>query len=139
MKITEVRIFPKEGADKKLRAFATVTFDDCFVVRDIKIIEGNKGYFVAMPSRRVKEPCSKCGHRNVARSFYCNQCGGKLPVQPLRNLDTQLLQAEHKDVAHPITVECREYIQQAVLEAYQKEKDKLQFSLTQGDEEQQRQ
>ena len=136
MKITEVRIFPKEGADKKLRAFATVTFDDCFVVRDIKIIEGNKGYFVAMPSRRVKEPCPKCGHRNVSRSFYCNQCGGKLPVQPLRNLDTQLLQADHKDVAHPITVECREYIQQAVLEAYQKEKDKLQSSLTQGDAEQ---
>ena len=132
MKITEVRIFPKEGADKKLRAFATVTFDDCFVVRDIKIIEGNKGYFVAMPSRRVKEPCPKCGHRNVIRSFYCNQCGIKLPAPPIRDLDTQALQAEHKDVAHPITVECREYIQQAVLEAYQKEKDKLQTSFSQG-------
>ena len=133
MKITEVRIFPKEGPDKKLRAFATVTFDDCFVVRDIKIIEGNKGYFVAMPSRRVKEPCPKCGHRNVIRSFYCNQCGAKLPVQPFRNMDTQLLQAEHKDVAHPITVECRESIQQAVLEAYQKEKDKIQTSLSHGE------
>lgn len=132
MKITEVRIFPKEGPDKKLRAFATITFEDCFVVRDIKIIEGNKGYFVAMPSRRVKEPCSKCGHRNVIRSFYCNQCGAKLVVQPVRNMDAEALQAEHKDVAHPITVECREYIQQAVLEAYQKEKDKLYTSSSPG-------
>ena len=137
MKITEVRIFPKEGADKKLRAFATVTFDDCFVVRDIKIIEGNKGYFVAMPSRRVKEPCPKCGHRNVIRSFYCNQCGTKLPVPPGRNLDTELVQAEHKDVAHPITVECREYIQQVVLEAYQREKDKISPSLSHGQRDQQ--
>ncbi len=128
MKITEVRVFPREGSDKKLRAFATITFDDCFVVRDIKIIEGNKGYFVAMPSRRVKEPCSHCGHRNVIRSRHCNQCGGSLPLAPaeaMRGPDPHLLQAEHKDVAHPITADCREYIQRAVLEAYQKEKDRL--------------
>lgn len=135
MKITEVRIFPKEGADKKLRAFATITFDDCFVVRDIKIIEGNKGFFVAMPSRRVKEPCPKCGHRNVVRSSYCNQCGAKLSQQygpPLQTSDPHLLQAEHKDVAHPITVECREYIQNIILETYQREKEKLQTFQEQG-------
>lgn len=140
MKVTEVRIFPREGSDKKLRAFATITFDDCFVVRDIKIIEGNKGYFVAMPSRRVKELCSHCGHRNVIRSHYCNQCGGSLPAPPpetLRGTDPHLFQAEHKDVAHPITAECREYIQRTVLEAYQKEKDKL--SVPQEQEQQQAQ
>ncbi|MBI4115064.1 MAG: septation protein SpoVG family protein [Candidatus Omnitrophica bacterium] len=136
MKITEVRIFPKEGADKKLRAFATITFDDCFVVRDIKVIEGNKGYFVAMPSRRVKEPCLKCGHRNVIRSRFCNQCGSSQPQ--LVNTAEQMMdpstlsQAEHKDVAHPITAECRDYIQRLVLEAYQREKDKLQTSHFQG-------
>lgn len=125
VKVTEVRIFPREGSDKKLRAFATITFDDCFVVRDIKIIEGNKGFFVAMPSRRVKEPCPQCGHRNVIRSRYCNQCGGNLPAPPpdsIRGSDPHLLQAEHKDVAHPITADCREYIQRTVLEAYQKDK-----------------
>ncbi len=135
MKVTEVRIFPKEGTDKKLRAFATVTFDDCFVVRDIKIIEGNKGYFVAMPSRRVKEPCSKCGHRNVVRSRFCNQCGGKLPELHASSdpvSDPHLLQAEHKDVAHPITVEFREYVQRIILEAYQKEKGKFQTLQAQG-------
>lgn len=139
MKITEVRIFPKEGLDKKLRAFATLTFDNCFVVRDIKIIEGNKGYFVAMPSRRIKEPCPRCGHRNILRSHYCNQCGVALPTmvaEPDREGNQVLRQAEHKDVAHPITAEFREYIQSAVLEAYHKEKEKLQEYQGQGQQSQ---
>jgi len=139
MKITEVRIFPKEGLDKKLRAFATLTFDNCFVVRDIKIIEGNKGYFVAMPSRRIKEPCPRCGHRNILRSHYCNQCGVALPTMAAeldREGNQDLRQAEHKDVAHPITAEFREYIQSAVLEAYHKEKEKLQEYQGQGQQSQ---
>ncbi len=53
MKITEVRIFPTESKDGKLKAFATMTFDDWFVVRNVKIIQGNNGFFVAMPSRKA--------------------------------------------------------------------------------------
>jgi stage V sporulation protein G len=52
MQITEVRVFPAKKADEKLKAFATVTFDHCFVVRDLKVINGNKGLFIAMPSRK---------------------------------------------------------------------------------------
>jgi stage V sporulation protein G len=59
MEITEVRVFLKEGQDKKLKAYATLTFDKSFVVRNVKVIEGNKGLFVAMPSRRLKDPCPK--------------------------------------------------------------------------------
>ncbi len=50
MEITEVRISLRN--DDKLKAFASVTFDDCFVVRGLKIIEGASGTFVAMPSRK---------------------------------------------------------------------------------------
>ncbi len=134
MKITEVRIFQKEDDDKKLRAFATVTFDDCFVVRDIKIIEGIKGCFVAMPSRRVKESCPRCRHRNVIRSRYCNQCGASLEMigsqrlKPEREDDlvqSRVRQSEHRDIAHPITAEFREAIQNVVLATYEKEKMKL--------------
>ena len=50
MEITDVRISPRD--EDKLKAFVTVTFDECFVVRGVKIIEGNQGLFVAMPSRR---------------------------------------------------------------------------------------
>lgn len=54
MNITEVKISPIDG-DEKLKAFATVTFDDCFLIRDLKIINGKKGFFVAMPSRKMKD------------------------------------------------------------------------------------
>jgi len=50
MEITEIRVSLHD--DNKLKAFASITFDDCFVVRGLKIIEGAKGTFVAMPSRK---------------------------------------------------------------------------------------
>lgn len=51
MKVTEVRITPREE-DGRLKAFANITFDDCFVVRGLKVIDGNDGLFVSMPSRK---------------------------------------------------------------------------------------
>jgi len=133
MQITEVKIFLKEGQDKKLKAYATVTFDSMFVVRNVKIIDGNKGLFVAMPSRKLKDPCPKCNFRNTVRSKFCNQCGASLPMTEPKapaaatggsgaSFGDEARQSEHKDIAHPITTECRDYIQKKVLEAYDKEK-----------------
>ena len=53
MEITEVRVFPMN--EDKLKAYATITFDNCFVVRDLKVISGNTGLFVAMPSKKRKD------------------------------------------------------------------------------------
>lgn len=53
MQITEVRIALRN--EDKLKAFASVTFDDCFVVRGLKVISGAQGYFVSMPSRKRKD------------------------------------------------------------------------------------
>lgn len=55
MKITDVRVRLVKKDDSKLKGVASVTFDECFVVHDIKIIEGNEGYFIAMPSRKTGE------------------------------------------------------------------------------------
>ena len=122
MDITEVRIFLKhDDSNKKLKGYATITIDNAFVVRNVKIIEGNKGLFVAMPSRKVKESCPKCGFKNVVRSRFCNQCGGSLPMKGAPT-DEMARQAEHKDIAHPITIQCRENIQKKVLDAYQLER-----------------
>jgi stage V sporulation protein G len=52
MKITEVKVYPVRKPDEKLKAFATIILDDCFVVRDLKVINGNTGLFVAMPSKK---------------------------------------------------------------------------------------
>ncbi len=53
MDVTEVRVFPVD--EDKLRAYVTVTFDHCFVVRDLKLIRGKTGLFVSMPSKRRKD------------------------------------------------------------------------------------
>ena len=81
VKITEVRVFPKTDKINKLCAFANITFDGCFVVRGLKVLEGTKGLFVVMPSRKVKGD-------------------------------------DYRDIAHPITAEFKDYIQQEVLKAY---------------------
>ncbi|RJP27990.1 MAG: hypothetical protein C4533_05795 [Candidatus Omnitrophota bacterium] len=125
MEITEVKVFLKDSPDKKLKAYATVTFDNAFVVRNIKVIEGSSGLFIAMPSRKIKQPCQKCGFKNESRSKYCNQCGAQLVVssRPLSQEEAaNNSQLEHKDIAHPITQSFREYLQKRVLEAYEQEK-----------------
>ena len=53
MNITEVKVLPVDG-DERLKAFVSMKIDDCFVVRDMKIISGDTGFFVAMPRRSVK-------------------------------------------------------------------------------------
>lgn len=53
MEITEVKVFPVN--EDKLKAYVTIIFDNCFVVRDLKIINGNTGLFVAMPSKKRKD------------------------------------------------------------------------------------
>jgi stage V sporulation protein G len=127
--ITEVRIFPKEGKDKKLKAYAAVTFDSVFVVRNIKIIEGSKGLFVAMPSRKLREACAGCGFTNPVKSKFCNECGKAIAASIARvrseanfHEDTEQRQSDHRDIAHPITPEFRDYLQTKVLTAFQTEK-----------------
>lgn len=54
MEITEVKVYPVNESGR-LKAYATVVFDNCFIIRDLKVIEGDKGFFVSMPSRRRKD------------------------------------------------------------------------------------
>jgi stage V sporulation protein G len=52
MEITEVKVFPIQ--EEKLKAFVSIVFDQCFMVNDIKIIQGREGLFISMPSRKKK-------------------------------------------------------------------------------------
>ena len=54
MRITEIKVLPVDG-DEKLKAYVTIKPDDCFVVRDMKVIKGNTGYFIAMPAKKMKD------------------------------------------------------------------------------------
>jgi stage V sporulation protein G len=120
VEITEVRIKLIEDGGERLHAFCSITFDDCFVIRDLKIIEGSHGPFVAMPSRKLTVHCPQCGMKNHLRSAFCNQCGTRQKDErPARDEDgrTKL----YADIAHPINSSCREMIQDHVIREYQNE------------------
>ena len=82
MQITEIRVHLR--SEDKLKAFVTVTFDHAFVVRNMKIIEGNKGLILCMPSRKLPD-------------------------------------GTYKDIAHPITVDFRKYLEDNIMAAYEGE------------------
>ena len=123
MKITEVRVKLVSNKDDRLKAFCSITMDSEFVVRDIKIIQGAKGYFVAMPSRKMSDHCEKCGGKNHLRAKYCNNCGSSLKDNRARK-DFKGRMKLHADIAHPINVECRKRIQETVSNAFKEELEK---------------
>ena len=120
MEVTEVRIKLINNPEDRLRGFCSVTFDHCFVVRDLKIIEGNSGPFVAMPSRKLTDHCGKCRSKNHLRANFCNQCGTKLVHDRVEH-DSGGRAKLYADVAHPVNAACREKIQRCVVEELQKE------------------
>jgi stage V sporulation protein G len=121
VEITEVRIkLTDDLLGERLKAFCSVTFDHCFVVRDLKIIEGANGPFVAMPSRKLTFHCPECRGKNHMRAAYCNQCGRSLKEhQPAADDEGRI--KLYADIAHPINSSCRELIQEGVIAAYQEE------------------
>lgn len=90
MEVTEVRIYPQK--EKRVKAYATITLDNVFVIHNLRIVAFNDGVKIFMPSRKTSN-------------------------------------GTHKDVAHPISNELRQQIEQKVLDAYnQKTGEKLQIS-----------
>jgi len=131
MNITEVRVKLTEAKKNRLQAFCSITIDNDFVVRDLKIIEGYKGAFVAMPSRKLADKCPKCNSKNYLRARFCNDCGAKLDDKRALGESRGEAGEESKgkfklyaDTAHPINSKCRDEIEQKVLAAYKEETEK---------------
>lgn len=123
MDITEIRIKLMNDPQDRLQAFCSITFDHCFVIRDLKIIQGTKGSFVAMPSRKLTDRCPRCTTKNQIRARFCNDCGTRLrDDRALRDDDGRA--KLYADIAHPIHSDCRDMIQRRVLEAYLNELEK---------------
>lgn len=126
MEISEIRIKLMEDPNDRLQAFCSVTFDGCFVIRDLKIIQGTKGSFVAMPSRKLTDRCPRCSAKNALRSRFCSECGVRLEEErALKNHDGRA--KLYADIAHPINSDCRDMIQRKVLEAYALEIERSQL------------
>jgi len=141
MEITEVKVKVVPRGNNKLKAFATITFDNAFVVKDIRVIQGLKGMIIAMPAKKLTFRCFKCGCKNPMRARFCNECGGRVrPGQPRRNPTTGR-PVHQVDIAHPINPEARKLIEEKIIQAYQSEFDKIRDGIAQqvgepvGDEE----
>ena len=123
MEITEVRIKLMEDSDDRLQAFCSITFDNSFVVRDLKIIDGANGPFVAMPSRKLTAHCHQCGSKNHLKAGYCNHCGVRLREDRTVR-DSEGRAKLYADIAHPINSACREMIQNRVIAEFRTELDR---------------
>jgi stage V sporulation protein G len=120
MNLTEIRVKLLRGQRDKLRAFASITIDDCLVVRDLKIIEGPSGLFVAMPSRKLCDRCPSCAAKNHLRARHCSDCGSRLR-ENRGDLDERGRPHLYADIAHPIHQTARDFVQGSVLGAYREE------------------
>lgn len=122
MEITDIRIKLVTDPNDRLKAVCSVTFDEEFVVRDLKVVEGTSGLFVAMPSRKLSTHCPECGGKNHIKAVYCNECGKKLPP-PRGGTDANGRLRLHRDVAHPINPAFREKLQQQIIERFGQERE----------------
>lgn len=133
MRLSEIRIHlcPVRAQDHRtaghaqagrLRAYCSLTFDDTFVIRDVKLIEGNDGLFLAMPSRKLCDHCPRCSEKNHLRARFCNHCGARLVEnRHLRYQNGPGRLKLHADIAHPIHADARQQIERQVLSAYENE------------------
>lgn len=100
-----------------MRAYATITLDNQYVVRDLRVIDGTRGVFVAMPSRRLADRCARCGCKNHLRASYCNDCGTRLPPGRVQRDASGRLRL-HCDICHPVNKDSRELLEAQVLKKY---------------------
>ena len=123
MNITEIRVKLIENQRDKLRGFASITLESSLVIRDLKIIDGTRGLFVAMPSRKLHDRCSACAGKNHIRARYCNDCGARLP-NGRGDVDERGRVRLYADIAHPIHQDGRDEVQRVVVAAYDLERER---------------
>src|SRR3954465_3195516 len=114
MQLTEVRINLCEGESNPRKAYCSLTFDDTFVVRDVKLIDGNDGLFLAMPARKLCDHCGRCGEKNHPRAPFRPNCGHRLDENRFMRYQSGNGHSRlklHADIAHPINAECRQDIE----------------------------
>jgi stage V sporulation protein G len=131
MRLTDIRIklCESQNPNNRLKAFCALTFDNTFVIRDVKLIEGNDGIFLAMPSRKLADHCPRCGEKNHLRARFCNNCGshldeGRSQRHQNGNGNGHNRLKLHADIAHPINAECRQAIEREVVSAFNNEVEK---------------
>jgi len=110
MEITEVQLALIPGTSNKLKARATLIFDNQFAVENVRVIENSRGLHVAMPTWKVTTKCRECHSPSDYDCKYCRTCGATVK---------QFHAAKrHFDVAHPTNSGFRSQIERHVLSEY---------------------
>lgn len=125
MEITEIKIKIVPRGANKLKGFASITFDNAFVVKDVRIIQGLKGTIVAMPAKKLTFRCFKCGFKNTLRAKFCSECGRRVHANFSRRNPTTGRPVLQVDVAHPINPDTRKMIEEKVIAAFDAEFEKF--------------
>lgn len=122
MKITHVRIsLPDRGnTSDKFLGSAVVEFDQELALHEVKIVRGDRGVFVSLPSRRLCDKCPNCHGRNSLDARYCEKCGERRSLDRIPS-DHNGKRKLYMDFLHPISGRFRDYLEEMVLEAYDRE------------------
>ncbi len=117
IKVTNVTISRDSGNRKKrLLAMAAITINRAIVIRGIRIVQGEDGLIVAMPSRPLVYPCHCCRAKVSQLARYCEKCGAEFCDRPTGSFVDSL----HSDVVHPANYAARSAINVAVIVAYER-------------------
>jgi DNA-binding cell septation regulator SpoVG len=129
--ISEVVVRLNDPNDKKILAYVSLTLNGAYCVSDLKIVNGNKGVFVAMPSRRSTEPCEKCGAEISLEAYYCCRCGhdlGAMKEGIRRHVSrrdgipkSEVRLTTYADIFYPIYPAARHVIHEAVMAEWGRE------------------
>lgn len=115
IEITNIEVVLENNPNNpRLLANVRIVLNDCFKVRGIRIIKGNLGkILVTMPDTKLQFRCGDCSKGNPCDSAYCRQCGKKLNTQ-IDKKDLRIF----RNLAYPITKECRAYMDDVILRKY---------------------
>ncbi len=124
LRASEVRIKLMEMNNDRLLAFVSVIINDVLVIRDMKLIEGDAGIFLSMPSRKLTDHCPVCNSRNHWRANFCNQCGRELGTNRVPLDANGKKKKLHADIVHPTRSAGREFLEIVVKRAYWLERER---------------
>lgn len=111
MIITEIRLTLPKIPEKRVLAYVAIVFDDCFVVNDCRLIQGNRSIYLSMPDKKQKIRCGECDSKIEYDSSYCNHCGNAIDNNQI---------GKFIPLANPITKEFRHYMEDIVTTRYRK-------------------
>ena len=112
MEISKIEVRIVDGKSLRLKAFAAIEFDNVLRITNLRIIEGPKRMFIAMPSRENSKRCKDCGKKISHRDLFCSGCGKEQAVS--------LPSVKYKDMVYFVQKDFAVKNEEKILDEYRK-------------------